>query len=305
MALTYDQISAITEKKFIPKMVDNIFNVNALLKKLKAKEKPQSGGDKVIVPLEYAQATAAGWYQGAETVDTTDNEVITAAEFEWKQLYANISITRRDELRNSGDAAKINFVMSKVKNAEKTIRDTLNTALFNDGSNSKHIQGLRLAVNTTGTYGGIDHGSYSWWNSQVDSTTTVLTLSAMQGLYGDAGEGSEYPNLLMSDQDMFDRYWNLLQPQQRFADEGMAKGGFKSLLFNGQPYVVDAASPANHLWMLNLDYLDCYPHKDENFRFEKFIKPVNQNVKLAKIYWMGIVASSNNRRHAVSTAITA
>ena len=41
MALTYDQISAITEKKFIPKMVDNIFNVNALLKKLKAKEKPQ------------------------------------------------------------------------------------------------------------------------------------------------------------------------------------------------------------------------------------------------------------------------
>jgi hypothetical protein len=78
MALTYDQISAITEKKFIPKMVDNIFNQNALLKKLKAKEKPQSGGDKVIVPLEYAQASAAGWYQGAETVDTTDNEVITA-----------------------------------------------------------------------------------------------------------------------------------------------------------------------------------------------------------------------------------
>jgi len=78
MALTYDQISAITEKKFIPKMVDNIFNTNALLKKLKAKEKPQSGGDKVICPLEYAQASASGWYQGAETVDTTDSEVITA-----------------------------------------------------------------------------------------------------------------------------------------------------------------------------------------------------------------------------------
>ena len=67
MALTYDQITAITEKKFIPKLVDNIFNSNALLKKLKAKEKPQSGGDKVLVPLAYAQTSASGWYQGVRS----------------------------------------------------------------------------------------------------------------------------------------------------------------------------------------------------------------------------------------------
>ncbi len=304
MALTYDQISAITEKKFLPKLVDNIFNTNAMLKKLKEKEKPQDGGDKVIVPLEYATGTG-GWYQGAETLDTTDSEVFTAAEFEWKQLYANISITRRDELRNSGDAAKVNFVMGKVRNAEKTIRNDLNTGVFNDGSGAKEIEGLRLAVNTTGTYGGINHASYSWWNGQVDSTTTTLTLSAMQSICGDAGEGSEYPNMVISDQDMFDRYWNLLQPQQRFADEEMAKGGFKSLQFNGQPYVVDAASPANHQWHLNLNYLDLYPHRQENFRFEQFTKPINQNVKSAKIYWMGVLASSNNRRHGVLTAVTA
>jgi hypothetical protein len=305
MALTWDQITGITAKKFVPKLVDNIFETNALLKKFKAKEKPQSGGDKVLCPLEYAKVSAAGWYQGAETLDTTDNETITAAEYEWKQLYANISITKRDELRNSGDAAKINFVASKVRGAEKTIRDTLNTGLFNDGSNSKHIQGLKLALNTTGTYGGIDHSSYSWWNGNVDSTTTTLTLSAMQSLYGDCGEGSEYPNLLVSDQDMFDRYWNLLQPQQRFQSEDMAKGGFKSLLFNGQPYIVDAGAAAGDLYMLNMDYFDLMPHKDQNFRFEKFVKPINQDVMVAKILWMGVFAGSNNRRSGLLDAITA
>ncbi len=305
MALTYDQLTAITEKLFIPKLVDNIFNTNALLKKLKAKEKPQSGGDKVIVPLEYAQVTAADWYQGAETLDTTDNETITSAEFEWKQLYANISITRRDELRNTGDAAKVNFVASKMRGAEKTIRDKLNTGLFNDGSNSKHIQGLNLAINTTGTYGGIDHSSYSFWNGNVDSTTTTLTLSAMQSLYGDCGEGTEYPDLLVSDQDVYDFYYNLLTPQQRFADEEMARGGFKSLLFNGRPYIVDAASTADHLFMLNLEYWDLYPHKDENFRLEPFTKPINQNVKSGKIFWFGVFAGSNNRRSGKFTGITA
>lgn len=305
MALTYDQISGITEKKFLPKLVDNIYNNNALLKKFKAKEKPQDGGDKVICPLEYATVTASDWYQGAETLDTTDNEVITAAEYEWKQLYANISITRRDELRNSGDAAKVNFVASKMRAAEKTIRDKLNTGLFNDGSNSKHIQGLKLAINTTGTYGGIAHGTYTWWNGNVDSTTTTLTLSAMQSLYGDCGEGTEYPDLLVGDQDMFDRYWNLLQPQQRFADEGMAKGGFKSLLFNGKPFIVDAACAAGDLYMLNTEYFDLMPHKDENFRFEKFTKPINQNISTAKILWMGVFGGSNNRRSGLLDAITA
>jgi hypothetical protein len=305
MALTYDQITAITEKKFIPKLVDNIFNSNVLLKKLKAKEKLQSGGDKVLVPLNYAEVSASGWYQGAETLDTTDNEVITSAEFEWKQLYANISITRRDELRNSGDAAIINFVKSKVEIAEKTIRNNLSTGLYNDGTDAKQIQGLNLMLSASNTYGGIDQGTYTWWQAQVDSSTTTLTLSAMQSMYGDCGEGTEYPDLIIGDQDMYDRYHALLTPQQRFASEDEAKGGFKSLLFNGTPVVVDASATSGDMIFLNMEYLDLYPHKDENFRMEPFTKPVNQNVRVGKIYWMGVMASSNNRRHGKLDAITA
>jgi hypothetical protein len=259
MPLTYDQITAITEKRFLPKLVDNIFNRNVLLKKMKAKEKPQTGGDKVLVPLNYAQTSASGWYQGA------DNEVITSAEFDWKQLYANIAITRRDELRNNGDAAIINFVRSKVEIAEKTIRDKLSTALYNDGTDSKQIQGLNLLLSTSSTYGGIDQSSYSWWGAQVDSTTTTLTLTAMQSLYGDCGEGTEYPDIIVGDQDMYDRYHALLTPQQRFASEDEARGGFVNLLFNGTPVVVDASAVAGDMYFINMEYLDLYPHKDENW----------------------------------------
>jgi len=305
MALSYDQLTAITEKKFLPKLVDNVFNSNALLMKLKAKEQLQSGGDKIVAPLGYAEVAASDWYQGAETLSTTDNEVITAAEYDWKQLYANISITRRDELRNSGDAAIINFVKSKVMIAEKTIRNKLSTGLYNDGTDAKQIQGLKLAVSASNTVGGISQSTYSWWASNLDSTTTTLTLAAMQGLYGDCGEGSEYPEIVVGDQDMFDRYYALLQPQQRFAADDMAKGGFKSLQFNGIPVVVDAAADAGYMYMLNLDYMYLAPHKDENFRLEPFIKPVNQNIKLAKIYWMGAMIHTNGRRQGLMSGITA
>ena len=67
----------------------------------------------------------------------------------------------------------------------------------------------------------------------------------------------------------------------------------------------DAAATAGDLYMLNMDYLSLLPHKDENFRFDGFIKRDNQNAKTAKIFWMGVVASSNNRRHGKLDAITA
>jgi len=306
MALTYDQISAITEKKFMPKLIDNIFNSSAYLQRLKKKEKPQDGGDKIIAPLNYAQATSVGWYQGADTLDTTDNEVMTAASYDWAQLYANISITRRDELRNMGDAGKLNFVASKMKIAEKSMRDQLAIGVFSDGT-AKQPQGQALIMSATSTLGGISGTTYSWWQANVDSTTTTLTIAAMQSLWGDVGNGDsgEYPSILLGDQDMFDRYYNLLQPQQRFQDSETAKGGFVSLMFNGKPVLTDSHAESGSLYMINEEYVYLAPHKEENFRFEKFQKPVNQNIKLAKIYWMGAQVTDNRRRQGIATAITA
>jgi hypothetical protein len=305
MALTYDQMTAITEKFFVPKIIDNIFNSHPVYQKLRAKQKYQNGGEKVIVPLEYAETTAAGWYQGAETLDTTENEVITAAAFDWKQAYANISITRREELQNSGDAQVVSLLGTKSKNAEKTLAHILSQGLYNSGTNSKAIVGSKVFLNASNTYGGISQSTYSWWQGNDNTTTTTLTIAAMQGMWGDCGAGTDYPDLLTGDQDMFDRYYALLQPQQRFQSEEMAKGGFRSLMFNGAPIVVDPDQNAGDLSFFNTEYLDLYVHPEEDMRFEPMQKPTDQNVKLGKIYWMGALCSSNNRRHGLLDAIAA
>jgi hypothetical protein len=53
MALTYDQVTAITQKKFIPKMYDNIFDSNPLLQRAKKKGwyDKLDGGERIVVPL--------------------------------------------------------------------------------------------------------------------------------------------------------------------------------------------------------------------------------------------------------------
>lgn len=304
MALTYDQINAITEKKFLPKLYDNIFDSDPLLQRLKKKSYMKlDGGTKIIIPLNYAQVSAAGWYTGAETLSTTDNELITAAEFDWKQLYVNITISRRDELVNMGDSQVVNFVKSKTQIAEKTMIDLLGDGLYSAGTNAKSIVGLASQVDSGNTVGGIPQGDYSWWQSQEDSSTTTLSMAGLQTMHTTLTKNNEGPTVVIGERADYNRYYALLQPQQRFQDGDTAKGGFQNLMFNGIPFI--ASSKSTNLYMLNEQYLHLCVHKDEDMRFEPFQKPENQNVKIAKIYWMGALGSSNCRMQGKFTAIAA
>ena len=100
-------------------------------------------------------------------------------------------------------------------------------------------------------------------------------------------------------------YHALLTPQQRFGSEDMAKAGFKSLMYSNAPVIVDASAPSGDMIFLNMEYLDLYPHKDENFRLTPFQSPINQNIRTSKVYWMGAMAASNARRFGLLGAITA
>jgi len=307
MAVSIDQLTAITHKKIMPKLFDNIFDSNPLLKRfLKGGQYVSvDGGRTIDVPLNYASTTASGWYQGAETLDTTDNENITAASYNWKSLYAGISITDEDELRNSGAPAVLKLLASKAMIAEKTIKDTLGTGLYSDGTDSKSIVGLRDIVATDQTVGGISQATNSWWQGQVDSTTTTLTLSALQTQYENASVDSEKPSVGVATRANYNRYYNLLQPQQRFTDDNTARGGFMNLMFNGIPFISDSHCPANHVFFLNEKHLMLWYHSKRNFTAEPFQKPINQQVKVSRILWMGSFGSSNNRYHAALTALTA
>jgi len=191
--------------------------------------KSTSGGTQIYVPLNYATASASGWFSGADTLSTVDSENITSAAYDWTNLYAGVTISEEDELKNSGDAAQLNLLKSKMQIAEKTIADSLGTGLYSDGSNAESIVGLRDIVAVDQTVGGIDQSTYSWWQGQVDSTTSTNTLSAMNAVYQNCTVDSEHPDYIVASRAVYNTYYDLLTPVQRFVDESIAKGGFESL----------------------------------------------------------------------------
>jgi len=304
MALT-SEISSLTQRYLVPKLIDNIFDSNALFQRARKKKwyETLDGGTTIDQPLLYATTGNAMRYSGSETLNTADSQQITSATFDWKEYAVSIPVTRIDELKNSGKQAIINHVKAKVQAAEKSLKDLLGTDLFGDGTTAKAILGLRLLTNITGTFGGLAKGTYSWWQGKLDSTTTALTMSALQGTIGNVTVDSDRPSVIVLTQDLYDDLYSALQPQQRFADEDTFKAGFTNLICNGIPCIVDSKCPSGYLFALNEGYLHLYAHKDENFRFAPFRQPTNQNAKVAQIFWTGALTSDNCRMQACMSAL--
>lgn len=307
MPLTYDQITAVTRRKYIPKLVDNIFDSDPLLKRSKEKGwyKSTDGGTSIFQPLMYAQTTAAGSYAPTALLDTTDNDQFTSAEYQWKFYYANITVSGADEHKNMGDSQVLDFVKNKTMAAEMTLKDKIGDGIYSTGGVATDIGGLRLIVDNANTVGGIDQGTYSWWQSQEDGTTTTLTMSALQTQYNALSINGKTPTVVVATRANYNRFYALLQPQQRFVDSDTAKAGFQNLMFNGTPFIVGSKVPASHIFMLNEEFLALYYHPQRDFALDPFIKSATQDLKTAKVFWMGNLGSSNNRMHGKFTAVAA
>ncbi len=178
MALNYDNLSALTRDKFIPILVDNIFNSNALLLKLMKNAEKLDGGKKIIIPVEYGKNTTQGFithsnYANSATTVNSDSEIISGAEYEWATAWQGIYMDGRDEHLNNGDSAVLSLLKAKMKNAEKSLKDLFGTSIFASGGATT---GGLTSLNATG---------------YVHGTTTATDFTAVDaGGLGESGHGA-------------------------------------------------------------------------------------------------------------------
>jgi len=308
MALTYNQITAITEKKFLSQLADNIFNSNAVLARLYRPEKLslKDGGTKIVAPIINTKAGLGGSFDDLDELNTSRSDNITAAEFDWKQYYEPIRISRKEMLQNNGDAAKLSLIASKMKVAEKSFRDNLGTGMFSDGTgnDSKDITGFQAMISSSSTYGGIAVADFAGWIAQIKQGSTpgtdeALTLARMQQAYGAASEDNDTPTMITCKQDVYDQLWSLYQPHQRLISEEMSDLGFENILtFNGVPVIVDSHMKAGSMYFINEDYAFLCVHREENMRKETIERLETSNSMLMRVFWMGNLVCNNRRFQA-------
>lgn len=270
-------ILATTIESRTKKIADNVTDNNVALKKLSAKGKIKtvSGGSKILQELSFAENSNAGFYSGYDLLPVGVSDVLSAAEFDLKQAAVPVIISGLEMLQNSGKEQMIDLLESRLSVAESTLSNLICTGLYSDGTGSggKEITGLDAAVPvnpTTGTYGGIDRSTWTFWRSKVSSSALSSTTiqAAMNGLWASLIRGKDMTDLIIMDNTMWEKYMASLQAQQRFHQAEVGDLGFPTLKFMGTDVCLDGGIGGNATsqtaYFLNCDYIHYRPHASRN-----------------------------------------
>ena len=310
MALPYDQISAMTKALIDDSAADNFFDSNPLFYWLK--EKGQvifDGGTHIQEPIVYDDVDAAGSFANYDILDTTPNEQHTAAKADLKRYYVNIVISRHELLRASGKEAVINLLDSKVQVGNMTLAQKISTDLHSANADAATgITGLRTIVAASGTAHNISSSDASVWASQMDSSTTALTLKAMDDLWELLAVGNDAPKMIVTSRKVLSKFKSLLVTNQRFGEAEKVSGGFRAVMFNDAPVFADpntkeTSSTAHHMYFLNPSWLKLYVHKDDNFTSVPFPVTPNQDVTGSRITASLQLLCNNRRMQGAFTSI--
>lgn len=301
-------------------LADNVTKTNALLRQIEKKGNQNAAtGRSIVQELEYDGNTNVMWYSGAEQFRIEQQETFSAAEFAYKQLIGSVVITGLEEIQNSGREAVHNLLKSRLRNLDKSMRNTMGSAIYGNGtaSDGKAIGGLQLLVadDPTNTVGGIagtvvNTNSETWWKNYVyDFSTNAVTPSAttiqhaMNLTWLSTMRGTDKPDVIVADHTYYLYYWESLQAQQRFTDDKGAGAGFTNIVYHGNvPVIPDDQCPASHMYFLNTDYLFMRPAKGVAFKPLPDKSSVNQDAIVMPIKWAGNMTVNNRARQGVICA---
>tara|TARA_B100000287_G_scaffold190724_1_gene180044 strand:- start:3376 stop:4317 length:942 start_codon:yes stop_codon:yes gene_type:complete len=299
----FDQILSTTLYNYVPKLADNVFGARPLFYALTNGQtiRRVSGGAKIIVPIIYGSNSTAASYAGADTIPITAQDGISAAEYDWKQYAATVTITGIEEGKNNGEAAIIDLLEGKIMQAEQTIIDNMNTMFWGDGTGNggDDWMGLQGIVADGSTLGGIDPtaAGNTWWKpTMTNQGAAALTTAAMSSVYNTVSVGNDQPTIIFTDQERYEDYEALLQSNLRYTSAAVADAGFQNLLFKGAPVTFDDACEAKAMYFLNTKYIRLVAHTDTWFQPTPFVRPTNQDARFAQILCYGNLTCSNRSR---------
>lgn len=297
---------------------DNVSKNNALSMKLNQRGNIRtfSGGNTIFEELSFAENGNGGWYSGYDLLPVAAQDVISAAEFSIKQLACPVIMSGLEQLQNAGREQMIDLIEGRINVAESTMANLLAGGIYADGTGSggKELTGLNAAVptaNTTGTYGGIDRATWSFWQpKKVDSTTDIGTPGAMSMvniqeamdlLWSKLVRGADRPDLIAFDSVFWNYYIRSLQALQRFTQAETGKLGFPTIKFMDADVVLDGGiggfCPARTGFFLNTKYISLRPHSQRNM---VSLSPnrryaLNQDAEVQILAWAGNMTSRGSQ----------
>jgi len=310
---SFSELAVTTIAERTKSFANNVENGNALLKTLQesGKIRTADGGTQILQEIDIVENGTFMYYTGYEVLNVNPSEVLSTSQWDWKLASVVVSMSGYEsEVVNAGTNRQIDLFESRYENANRTMRNKISEGIYSDGTGSagKQITGLQYIIEDVPgslvTVAGINDNTYTAWQNQAldfGAVTSTDIQEKMNEIYLSCTFGNESPNVIVADSIFYKMYWDSLQAIQRITEDGTGGAGFRSLRYAGgiPVYYENAAIPANHLYMLNTEFLHWRPHVDRNMVSLGERKPTNQDAMVFPIGFAGNLTCSGRRYQGV------
>ena len=278
----FTELTYVTRRAFIPKLVVQLYNSTPLMAALIANSQQASGGvSSVTVPVQGAQFVNAQWsdYSGSFAQPSVQQGAYNA-EYDLKLMISPVPFLGMEGAVQQ-DAAIIPLIEARMNDATNVMMDAMATALYNNTSNTQQFIGLPAAIADSGTYGNIDRSTYTWWKSKQYAAGGVnpTRQNVLQYISGTVKNGAEMPSFgvcgfgtwTLLAQDFVGQEQYVITPGSGFdGDPNGPQAAFRALMVAGVPIYPDPYCPEGTMYLINTNYLSLYIHEQGSFVFTGF-----------------------------------
>lgn len=194
--------------------------------------------------------------------------------------------------------------------AMMSARDSLAIDLWKSTQGAKNVLPLPLLVDSTGTVQEINSSTSSWWAGQETASGTFATrgitdMRTLRNNISKQGQGGvRLPDYICTTQTVHEAYEASQLQSYRYGPSDMPDASHASLKWSSAIVEFDPNCPDGELYMLNSEYMGFVVHSDADFKMGEFKEPIDQDVRSAKVIWMGNTITTNRRRLGKLTGIS-
>lgn len=314
---TFTELVTTTHRKFKKTVKDNISLRTAFLKYIKKNGgyRTEDGGTSIVCPLDYASNGTYQRYSDWDVLNISPSDVLSAAEYQWRQIAIHVVASGRELKINSGETQIFKLAKQRIKNAYRTFGNSFSSDLYSAGTASNQIDGLQkiVADTNTNTVGGIDANVWSFWQNTVfdlsDNSVTIgattIEGDAMLPLWLSLDRGAgDSPDVIVADSTYYGFFEKSQVSFKRYASSDSVDAGLVAIKYKTADVLYDGNSgiPTAHMYFLNTQYLEVVAHKDADMDEMDEMRPTNQDGVVIPILWMGNVTCSNRKQQGVIKA---
>jgi len=317
---TWDSRWSSTRRTIAPQVIDNTFEAyKALAMHRKRGMQMVDGGGKEIQVILESSAGTAETFDGYDPLSKSPVDPFESAFYKRRYYAVPIVLDDTTNWENSGEEQVFDLLDALGNNAMNSLLKAINEDLLSAQS-GKTMLGYQdiIADAGTGTVGGINSSTSTFWQNQKYTTSKTFTdqnnnvfdgMLAWNTIMDDCRKQGGRNNAIVTTYSIAAAYRTALSSagygEVSLSNvKGISGPEFPSYM--GAQVVADNDCASLHSYMVDTDSIKLRVMKQANFKKTPFVS-LQSNGQLAQLSYMvaGVQLCTNNRRRSgVATAIT-